>query len=198
MVQRLTWVRSLETNKSGLRKEKLTLRKNLSENERIEKSLSITDRLLGIPEFDKCKNVLIYASYNNEVETDRVVLKAMLKGKNIYMPKVNGDEMEFYRVFSLDELAAGAFGIREPYDIEHLKYDGVPETVCILPMAVFDNEGNRIGYGKGYYDKYLSRINVDYMIGLAFECQRSEVVIDTDKHDRKLHIAVTEANTYRF
>lgn len=198
MVQRLIWVRNLETNKSRLRKEKLSLRKNLSEDERVQKSLSITDRLFEIPEFIECKNVLIYASYNNEVDTDRVVLRAMLKGKNIYMPKVNGEEMDFYRVFSLDELAPGAFGIREPYDIEHLKFEGAPETVCILPMAVFDEEGNRIGYGKGYYDKYLSRIDVDYMIGLAFECQKSDVNIDADEYDRRLHMAVTEADVYRF
>lgn len=198
MVQRLIWVRNLETNKSRLRKEKLSLRKNLSEDERVQKSLSITDRLFEIPEFIECKNVLIYASYNNEVDTDRVVLRAMLKGKNIYMPKVNGEEMDFYRVFSLDELASGAFGIREPYDIEHLKFEGAPETVCILPMAVFDEEGNRIGYGKGYYDKYLSRIDVDYMIGLAFECQKSDVNIDADEYDRRLHMAVTEADVYRF
>lgn len=198
MVQRLIWVRNLETNKSGLRKEKLSLRKNLSEDERVQKSLSITDRLFEIPEFIECKNVLIYASYNNEVDTDRVVLRAMLKGKNIYMPKVNGEEMDFYRVFSLDELASSAFGIREPYDIEHLKFEGAPETVCILPMAVFDEEGNRIGYGKGYYDKYLSRIDVDYMIGLAFECQKSDVNIDADEYDRRLHMAVTEADVYRF
>lgn len=198
MVQRLIWVRNLETNKSGLRKEKLSLRKNLSEDERVQKSLSITDRLFEIPEFIECKNVLIYASYNNEVDTDRVVLRAMLKGKNIYMPKVNGEEMDFYRVFSLDELASGAFGIREPYDIEHLKFEGAPETVCILPMAVFDEEGNRIGYGKGYYDKYLSRIDVDYRIGLAFECQKSDVNIDADEYDRRLHMAVTEADVYRF
>lgn len=198
MVQRLIWVRNLETNKSRLRKEKLSLRKNLSEDERVQKSLLITDRLFEIPEFIECKNVLIYASYNNEVDTDRVVLRAMLKGKNIYMPKVNGEEMDFYRVFSLDELASGAFGIREPYDIEHLKFEGAPETVCILPMAVFDEEGNRIGYGKGYYDKYLSRIDVDYMIGLAFECQKSDVNIDADEYDRRLHMAVTEADVYRF
>lgn len=189
----------MEINKSRLRKEKLALRKGLSQEERLEKCFSIAERLFEIPELNDCKNVLIYASYNNEVDTDKIILKSMLKGKEIYMPKVNGEEMDFYRVFSLDELETGAFGIREPYDIEHLRFEGSKDkTVCILPMAVFDENGNRIGYGKGYYDKYLSRIDVDIMIGLAFDCQKSDEQIDADEYDKKLDMVVTESGVYKF
>lgn len=188
----------METNKNRIRKEALLNRKSISRADWLHKSEQIADRICDVKEFADAKSVLIYASYNNEVETDKLILKAMLMGKEIYMPKVDGDDMDFYRVFSLDELEEGAFGIREPYDIEHFKFEQGENTVCIMPLAAFDNAGNRVGYGKGYYDKYLSRTNVNTLIGLAFECQKTSETIIADEFDKKLNYVITEKTIYKF
>jgi len=191
-------VKNLETNKTLIRKEALNRRKSLSEQEREMKNQLIIEKLMTVDAYKTAQNILIYASYNYEVDTDLLILKSMVKGKKIYMPKVDGDDMEFYRVFSLDELKAGAFGIREPYDIEHFMYLGDSKSLCILPLASFDDCGNRVGYGKGYYDKYLAKRHVDSLIGIAYECQKTDVLIEVDEFDKKLDYVITESNIFRY
>lgn len=191
-------MKNLETNKTLIRKEALNRRKSLSEQEREMKNQLIIEKLMTVDAYKTAQNILIYASYNYEVDTDLLILKSMVKGKKIYMPNVDGDDMEFYRVFSLDELKAGAFGIREPYDIEHFKYLGDSKSLCILPLASFDDCGNRVGYGKGYYDKYLAKRHVDSLIGIAYECQKTDVLIEVDEFDKKLDYVITESNIFRY
>lgn len=195
--RRPIWVRSLEISKATIRKEKLQIRKNLSFEQVNEFSDRICSNLFKTEEMKFCRNLLVYADYNNEVSTEKIILTALMRGIFVYMPKVNGDEMDFYRVFSLDELQSGAYGIREPYEIEHLKYVEEKNSVCLLPLSAFDASGNRIGYGKGYYDKYLNRVKVDSCIGLAFSFQESED-IPADVFDRKLDKVVTEEKVFDF
>lgn len=195
-VQEQIWVRNLETNKNIIRKEKLALRKGLNSVERADFSRVISEKLSLIDEYNQSEFVLIYANYNNEVDTDEIVLRSIMRGKKVYMPKVFGDDMEFYRVFSLDELQKGAFGIREPYGIEHQKFEGNENSVCIMPLAAFDEQGNRIGYGKGYYDRYLNRIKVGCRIGLAYSCQKAEC-IPNEEHDIKMDYIICEDILYK-
>lgn len=191
-------MKNLETNKASIRKEALLKRKNLSAEERMDKSQAIVLSLVETDEYINSDNILVYAAYNNEVDTDLLVLRSIMSGKKVYMPKVSGEDMDFYRVFSLDELASGSFGIREPYDIEHLKYEGDDSSICILPLASFDIEGNRIGYGKGYYDRYLARVKVKHTAGIAFECQKSDQIIEINVFDHKLDMVITEEEIYNF
>lgn len=191
-------MRNLETNKKEIRKRALEIRKSVPFEEWQMNSDNIFNKLISNQEFVDSSDVLVYASYNNEVDTDKFILKSLMMNKKVYMPRVNGDDMEFYRVFSLDELMPGAYGIREPYDIEHLKYEGGTKNVCIMPLASFDANGNRVGYGKGYYDRYLSRIHINTLIGIAFEFQKSEIDIITNEFDKKMDYVITEKNTYQF
>lgn len=190
-------MRNLETSKSDIRKEKLKKRKALIPSEVEEYGRIICDSLFEQDFIKDCKYLLVYADYNNEVSTKRIILKALMKGIEVYMPKVDGDEMDFFRVFSTDELVTGAFGIREPYAIEHFKFEGKDNSICLLPLSAFDRFGNRIGYGKGYYDKYLAGINVSLSVGLAYSFQETESV-PADEFDRKLDLLITEDKIWDF
>lgn len=188
-------MRNLEISKAQIRKEKLQIRKELSFAQVNELSEIICSKLYETDEMKFCRNLLVYADYNNEVATEKIILKALMQGISVYMPRVKGDEMDFYRVFSPDELQSAAYGIREPYEIEHLKFEEEKNSVCLLPLSAFDAKGNRIGYGKGYYDKYLNRVKVDSCIGLAYSFQECEG-IPTEAFDIKLDKVVTEADVF--
>lgn len=190
-------MRNLERSKADIRKEKLQLRKALTPLQAEEYSNKICDRLYETAQINECRRLLVYADYNNEVSTEKIILKAIMKGIEVYMPKVRGDEMDFYRVFSPDELQTGAFGIREPYEIDYLKFEGGDKSICLLPLSAFDKVGNRIGYGKGYYDKYLGRVSVETCIGLAYSFQECEE-IPTDQYDRSLDMVITEEKILDF
>ena len=181
----------METNKNDIRKMCLGRRKMLSFEERQEKSNLIAGYLYESREYKDAANVLIYADYNNEVVTDGIVDKAIKDGKRVYMPKVFGEDMKFYAIKCLEELEHGAFGIREPKENLELQFFEAPATICIMPLASFDLFGNRVGYGKGYYDRYLSRVSVQHRIGLAFSCQKVEE-ITADEFDQKLDFVITE------
>lgn len=184
-------MRNLEKNKNTIRKEVLKARKKLTPLEIMFASDKISEYVLSLDELNEAESVLIYADYNNEVMTDKLVLSLMMKGKKIYMPKVFGDEMEFFRVFSLDELEVGAFNIREPIDIEDLKYEYKPKDLIIMPGVAFDEDGNRIGYGKGYYDRYLEEKTELIKVGICFKIQIVDKIPAQDT-DVKLDYIISE------
>ena len=147
--------------KKEMRKKMLTLRDSLSEKERREKSRVIAKRLFTLEEFQKAEVVLSYQSFRSEVETTEMNQKIRESGKSLYLPKTYADrkEMAFYRVYSDADLIPGYQGILEPQEKEPFTEKLVslkPEKVLMLmPGAAFDDKGNRIGYGGGYYDRYL-------------------------------------------
>lgn len=148
-----------------------------------DKSVSICKKIIALENFDDIKVVAFYSAMSDEV--DLSFLFDFLKSKNIItcFPKVltNGD-MEFYRVDNLSELKAGSFGIKEPVTLNEIP--PLMIDLMIVPLLVFDNDFNRVGYGKGYYDKYFSRGGTYKKIGVAYEEQRhsslSDVVNDND------------------
>lgn len=96
--------------------------------------------------------LLLYASINSEPDTFYLIDKALNDRKTVYLPKVNGETMSFHKINSLKDLSKGCFGIKEP--INGLVFNS-QTAACIVPGLAFDKKGCRLGYGKGYYDKYL-------------------------------------------
>lgn len=169
--------------KGEIRKEVLALRNRLDLQQRKRASLKVADRIIGHQWFYQAENLLIFVSYGSEIDTSEIITEALKKGKKVYVPKVEGDYMEFYRIFSLEDLTIGYKGIPEPdicvekyHEEERLKTG--ERVLMVMPGVAFDALRNRIGYGKGFYDKYLEdkkELQI-YSIGIGFACQMVEEI----------------------
>ena len=179
-------------SKKDIRKRVLAIRQNLAVQEWEEKSRLIYEKLTSHPFFLQAESIYCYVDYHREVGTRQIFEYAWNLNKKVAVPKVNGDEMEFYYIHSFENLREGFKGIPEPED----RYPAKDEhALVIMPGAAFDKKCNRIGYGKGYYDKYL-RVHPNYKtIALAFELQMLEA-IPADTHDICPNIIITEEKTY--
>jgi len=194
-------------SKTELRKDILRLRDALTLEEREQKSHEIMEKVVAKKEFIEADNILLYASYKSEVDTTEIFRAACIAGKAVYYPKVIDKEMEFFKVETEVDLIEGYRGIREPkVNFEKQLQPALTNKICaIMPGTVFDEECNRIGYGGGYYDKYLQRLEAElqlkdtdikdyvYKMALAFECQIVEAGrMISELHDIKVNCIVTE------
>lgn len=189
----------MDTAKKELRRQMLALRRSLSEKERHEMSMQIRKELLSRREIQEAENILCYANYGQEVETLPFLADCLLLGKRVFCPLVIGREMEFYRISSIDELQEGFHGIPEPLRDEARLYfpqKGSQKDVMIMPGVVFDLSYHRIGYGGGYYDRYLSRIKNLYTVAVAFSHQIVDE-IPFEEYDICPQIVLTEKGEIR-
>ena len=179
-------------DKKELRKIKMHERDSLSRDEAQALSDIITEKILSLKEYKEADTILTYVSCRSEVITDNLILAALNDGKKVGVPKVEGDIMNFYYINSLDELKAGYFGVREPVVDKALVTDP-SGCLMIVPGLAFDKDLNRIGYGKGFYDKYFqSHIDTPFTkCGIAFDIQLCEK-IEADRYDQPLDMLVTE------
>ena len=187
--------------KNSIRKDMLAMRGAISVKERMLYSRKIKEKLLSLDIVHRAKNILCYAGYGSEVSTDELIEELFCLGKNVFLPRVNGEEMDFYRIESLDDLEEGYKGILEPKksctDVFGKEdYEDDNNSVMLMPGAVFAPDGSRIGYGKGYYDRYLDKYDIMNRIALCFSIQIREYV-PSDAHDKKASIIVSEKEIMR-
>jgi methylenetetrahydrofolate dehydrogenase (NADP+)/methenyltetrahydrofolate cyclohydrolase len=178
------------TMKKKLRKNIVEKLENLNHMQARALSTLIKKRLLSLPYLEKAEKIGIYYSKNNEVDTIKII-KKYLKSKEIYLPKIkNTNEMEFRKISSLKDLYPGKFNILEPSDkcptisIEQL-------DLIIIPCIAVDPNGNRIGRGKGYFDRALFQATTSLKICLAYEFQVLNKIIP-EGHDQKIDLIITE------
>lgn len=138
-------------------------------------SEEVLKKLLAHPAYAECRTLFSYVSFRNEVDTHKIIMLALAQGKQVAVPRVEGKDMIFYRIFSLEELTRSRFGILEPKDGAHRVIPGEGDLM-LVPAAAFDGKGYRIGYGGGYYDRYLAEYPQLYTIGLAFDFQMLDEV----------------------
>lgn len=150
-----------EMTKGEIRNHIKNIRKEIPINLRKEYNQNIHERLFLSNEFKDCNMLFIYISFGSEIDTITIINKALQMNKTVFVPKVEKNDMNFYELHSLDGLIRSKFGILEPdssidqiYTSNSLA-DG--NKLMILPGLAFDRLGNRIGYGAGYYDRYLDR-----------------------------------------
>ncbi len=161
------------------------------------KDASIKERLFSTPEFTCAKAVLFYASFRSEVSTLAMVEDALTAGKRVFLPVVDNKikELRLYEIGSLSELSQGFMGIPEPPVRKEMERDVVESDLVIIPGAAFDAEGNRLGYGAGYYDKMLARLTKRVpLIALAYEEQIVDS-IPSEPHDVRVQKIVTDRRT---
>lgn len=176
-------------DKSQIRKLMIKKRLDLSKDEYLAKSNLIIYKLKQHPNFINAKTIGIYVSYKNEVETINLI-KEIVESKKICVPKVNGQSMDFCLIRSLDELKSGNYGILEPVSNKIIEKNNI--DLLIVPMVAYDNMHNRLGYGGGYYDRYLQGY-LGNVIGLAFSFQKIEALPFED-FDLPIPVIIDEIN----
>jgi len=181
--------------KEKIRANALKKRCSLSERERAIKSRAIIQQVLSLQEIKRAECISCYVGVNSEVRTLSLISQLLASSKRVVVPAViDGERMEMYHVESLDELEKNN-GFIEPR-MEFRRFCG-PERIdaILVPGIAFDEKGHRIGYGKGYYDRFLKRLKKGTsLIGLAFECQLVKK-IPLEEHDVCLEKIVTEKRT---
>ncbi len=159
--------------KSEIRKKVLSLRNALSEQDRKRSKILVSEKIIGHQWYYSANTILLYKGYGSELDTDFIAEDALIKGKKVYYPKVCGDVMVFYRITSLDMFTTGYKGIMEPIEAEPFGYkeQNGENVLMIMPGVAFDVFRNRIGYGKGFYDKFLSAKPDIRTIAIGYPCQ---------------------------
>ena len=165
--------------KSTIRKQVLKMRDQLTQEEHDRSAILLTERICGHQWFYRSDILLAFVSYGSEIDTTQIIEEAIRRGKKVYVPRIEGDEMQFYRITDLTTLQIGYKGIREPaHDAEPFHYcpEQADRVLMLMPGAVFDQSRNRLGYGKGFYDRYLAHKEAlqQRTIGVGFQCQMVE------------------------
>lgn len=179
-------------SKAELRQKFLSLRSGLSESARKTADKKIFERLLALPYYQRTQVVYCYVSVKNEADTRKIIRESLEKRMKVAVPRVTGrGRMEFCFIQSPADLVAGKWSIPEPGDWCVKAPCPDRDSLVLMPGVVFDRKGNRIGYGGGFYDRYLAQCTDCMKIALAFSCQCIENVT-CDTYDVHADIIITE------
>ncbi len=187
--------------KADIRAKFLQRRAEISNDDRSLFDQLIFERAHKTSAFQLANVVHVYRSVRHEVETTPFMEYAWGTGKQVYVPFVppGTGVLHHCRVTWQTQWREGAFGISEPVPqsaddvITNPSFFGV-DTAVVVPVVAFNNDCHRLGYGKGYYDKFLSQCTA-FRIGLAYECQREPLLLP-ESHDVFLHRVATEERWY--
>lgn len=188
--------------KAGIREKYLSLRNSMPEIDADKKSLAIINRLISTAEFEASSLIMCYASFGNEVRTGWFIRYCLDQGIRIAVPvieKAQGRKEIFAsEVFDADrELVAGTWGIPEPRREFYRRIKPEDIDTLVIPGVAFDFQKNRIGFGAGYYDRFLTQIRRGCIkIGVAYELQLQEL-IPVCGHDVRMDIIITEGRIIR-
>jgi 5-formyltetrahydrofolate cyclo-ligase len=184
--------------KSDIRKDILYKRNSLSESEIINNSKIISLRVIATKEYQSSKSIGAYYPTGSEVKTFDIIKHSIDNKKEIGLPQViDSTKIKFFKIiedsFEKIKFTKGKYGIFE----NSLSTTSIDQMdLLIIPGIAFDLQGNRIGYGKGYYDRFLSSRKTKYVIGLAYETQ---VINESpnNHYDIPVNIIITEKRTIR-
>lgn len=177
--------------KADIRKQMKQQRNSLTDRDRAIFNESIKESILNTTEYQRCSQLFCFVSFGSEIDTHEVLLQALLDGKEVYIPRIEENaSMEFYHIDHLKDLQPSRFGVPEPIPVEARRYHSIDKSeaigipLMILPGLAFDPYGNRIGYGAGYYDKFLIRYPRDqfFKLGICYDFQVIER-IEAEEHD---------------
>lgn len=189
-------------DKSGQRARLRRIRNEIPQAERRTKSERISDWLFNSEEYKSAETVLIYMSFDSEVMTDMIFDRILCDNKILCVPMCHTETctMTAYAVRGASDLSIGSYGIAEP-DFNKIQ-SGIVKAVnksdidlVIVPGLGFDLNGYRVGYGKGYYDRFLENFD-GVSAGLCYECCR-ESKICHDEFDARVSLVITENNVLK-
>ena len=198
-----------KTEKAKLRSQVRSSLKEFPEQLQKQEAAAMTEKFNGLPEWDSSRDVLLFLSMKGEIDTQGLIKAAVLQGKRIWAPRLYGDEMEFHLIWEAEISEAGKstkdvdslpdldleynpYGLWEPRSTAPVFTPQQGEhSLIATPGLAFDRQGNRLGRGKAFYDKWLSRhiawIETGEMtpVGIGFSIQLLETV-PRDEHDQTL------------
>lgn len=185
-------VNDIRTVKSELRAGFKNKRSGMPESVKLSMDVEIQCRFLTLRQYAECDTLFTYVSKDIEVDTYSLIKAAWANGKRVAVPRcvTNTRQMEFYYIKSLDDLESGAFGVMEPAVDKCELVTDFSTGLCIVPGLSFDAEGFRLGYGKGYYDRFLSKFGGE-TVGLCYSnCIKWK--LPHGRYDRPVDLIVTD------
>ena len=184
----------LELEKRKVRSEFLSMRNRLDPTSALVCSTAILAALKKFSLYEQANTLMIYLSYGSEVITDFIVKSAIEEGKNVVVPAIknHGDSfMQAVRIIGLEDANQLVYGIRQP----EVNLDDVASKdsidLALIPGIAFDLSGYRVGYGKGYYDRWLKDMPLSKTVGIAYDFQIMDK-LPIGKHDLPIGTIVTE------
>ena len=185
------------TDKNSLRVHFKNIRRQMTRDEKNLKDKKIYQNLISMTELLLADEILTYISSDIEVDTERTVNFSFSNSKTVFAPRcISGSNiMRFYKIASFDDLESGYFGIREPKEYCE-EIENNCNQICLVPALSYDRKGFRLGYGKGFYDRFLSDFD-GVTIGLCYD----NCIVDKlpgSVYDIPVNVLVTETEIIRF
>lgn len=176
--------------KSELRKKLKYMRDSIPDGKRSEFSKAICDRITDLKQYKDVGTVLVFVSIGSEVETCGIISDALKKEKTVGVPYISDGEMCFRKIVSLSDLIPGKYNIPTADDncTEIRNFDN---CLCIVPCLSVDNDGYRLGYGGGYYDRFLAKNKNINTIAVCFD-ELLSTTLPHNEFDIKVSMVVTE------
>jgi len=185
-----------------IRREIISVRDRLAPGQLNGWSKNVTANFFRLAEFAAASTVLFYASFKSEVRTMPAIEQSLKMGKRVGLPLtlVSERKLQPYLITDPDcDLKSGYCSIPEPDPEKASALDPAEIDLVVVPGSAFDRHGGRLGYGGGFYDRFLAEQAPNaFRVALAFELQVIEGRLPLEPHDQPLDCLVTEKNTYRF
>lgn len=196
----------MENEKKLLRKKirQKLVEENQNQKEVEKKSLYAQENLLNLKKLKASNNILLFVSYGNEIKTENLLEELLKSGKKVFLPRTEKDDMDFFQISNTESIEnqteIGDFGIVVPKkNLKMLSPKEIGKDFLILiPGLAFDKKGNRLGKGKGFYDKYLENVlqykskdNYPWLVGFCYDFQIVDEV-PTEKSDIPVDCVVSE------
>lgn len=185
-------IMNIRQRKRELRAKYKRTRASIPADLKTELDRRLTGKFLSLEEYKECKTLFAFVSSAIECDTSKIIGDALSSGRRLAVPKCGeiSGEMDFYYITSLSDLEKGKFGILEPIPEKCQKAEDLSTGLCIVPGLCFDLEGYRIGFGKGYYDRFLQKFG-GVTVGICYyKCIQNS--LPTGGYDKPVDILVTE------
>lgn len=185
-------IRDIRALKTNLRAHYRQKREALTPEEKRARDTAVAETVRSLWQYQQNEWLLTYVSTPIEVDTHRIIEQALADGKRVAVPRCvpNTRDMEFYEIRSLSELEKGTFGVLEPVPSEERLLRDLSRGLCLIPAFCYDFAGYRLGYGKGYYDRFLARFEGN-RIGICYsDCIRHH--LPHGRFDRAAELIVTD------
>lgn len=181
-------------NKQELRDKYLAIRKSIQDKEK--KSLIIMKKIIETSIYQEANIIALYKNLPSEVDTSELIRRCLQDNKIVVLPRVTEDNLIFYRIDTNEEFAKSSFGILEPEPDSTKEVNPNDIDLIIVPGICFDLEHNRLGFGKGFYDRYLEGLTIP-SIAICFDEQiLEEETIPTNDNDMKVQLIISDKREY--